>query len=64
MWVELLQDADFVKPDSLDINDSFFVGDAGGRSAIPGGPAKDFSCSDRYTSSKASALSGCTGSTH
>lgn len=51
MWKELCQDLS-VSQDDADKEASFFVGDAGGRLAVPaaGGRkaiAKDFSCSDR-----------------
>lgn len=45
MWTELLEDYG-IRPDDLDIDNSIFVGDAGGREAFNGQP-KDFSCSDR-----------------
>ncbi|KAL2073223.1 hypothetical protein VTL71DRAFT_10547 [Oculimacula yallundae] len=45
MWTELLEDYG-ISPDSLDLENSIFVGDAGGREAFNGRP-KDFSCSDR-----------------
>jgi bifunctional polynucleotide phosphatase/kinase len=48
MWKELLEDYDLSLPGSIDLENSFFVGDAGGR--IGGvGLAKDFSSSDRYS---------------
>jgi DNA 3'-phosphatase len=43
MWAELLDNYD-IQPD---LEQSIFVGDAGGRHA-DGGKPKDFSCSDRY----------------
>ena len=46
MWAELLDDNDLSTPGSVDLENSFFVGDAGGRPAAIG-VAKDFSCSDR-----------------
>jgi bifunctional polynucleotide phosphatase/kinase len=47
MWKDLLEDHD-LNPGSVDLENSFFVGDAGGR--IAGiGLAKDFSSSDRYS---------------
>lgn len=46
MWTELLDDNDLSAPGSVDLENSFFVGDAGGRPAMTGVP-KDFSCSDR-----------------
>lgn len=47
MWHELLEDNDLSGPNSVDMEESFFVGDAGGRIA-GNGFAKDFSSSDRY----------------
>jgi len=47
MWSELLEDYDIGNPGDLDLEESIFVGDAGGRDA-GGGKPKDFSCSDRY----------------
>jgi bifunctional polynucleotide phosphatase/kinase len=47
MWSELLEDYDIHNPDDIDLENSIFVGDAGGRKASHGKP-KDFSCSDRY----------------
>lgn len=47
MWNELLEDYDLSAPEVVDLENSFFVGDAGGRLAEAGLP-KDFSCSDRY----------------
>jgi DNA 3'-phosphatase len=47
MWKELLEDYDIHQPADLNLQDSIFVGDAGGRHASVGHP-KDFSCSDRY----------------
>jgi len=47
MWTELLEDYDIHSPGDLDLENSIFVGDAGGRHALQGKP-KDFSCSDRY----------------
>jgi len=47
MWKELLEDYD-LSPGSIDLENSFFVGDAGGRIAGVG-LAKDFSSSDRYS---------------
>lgn len=46
MWKELLGDYD-LSPGNIDLENSFFVGDAGGRIASVG-LAKDFSSSDRY----------------
>lgn len=46
MWGELLEDHDLEAADAVDLENSFFVGDAGGRQAS-GKIAKDFSCGDR-----------------
>ncbi|PQE13728.1 polynucleotide kinase 3 phosphatase protein [Rutstroemia sp. NJR-2017a BVV2] len=46
MWKELLEDYGIHQPADLNLQDSIFVGDAGGRHASVGHP-KDFSCSDR-----------------
>jgi bifunctional polynucleotide phosphatase/kinase len=52
MWTEMTHDYDLTESD-IDREKSVFVGDAGGRDASQkagkggGGPAKDFSCSDR-----------------
>ncbi|CAN8104509.1 unnamed protein product [Discula destructiva] len=52
MWKELCEDYDLAE-DDVDKEASFFVGDAGGREAVPVSKtvltalAKDFSCSDR-----------------
>jgi bifunctional polynucleotide phosphatase/kinase len=48
MWKELLGDYDLSVPGGIDLGNSFFVGDAGGRVASVG-LAKDFSSSDRYS---------------
>ncbi|KAI9780872.1 MAG: hypothetical protein M1839_006499 [Geoglossum umbratile] len=45
MWEEMLQDYD-LSSSSLDLEGSFFVGDAAGRPAADGG-SRDFSCCDR-----------------
>lgn len=50
MWDELLKDLGLESPGSVDLANSIFVGDAGGREAIPGGPIKDHSCVDRLWS--------------
>ncbi|KAK8158675.1 polynucleotide kinase 3 phosphatase-domain-containing protein [Phyllosticta citrichinensis] len=47
MWRQLLDRNDLGAPDAVDMAESFFVGDAGGRSSTSGGKNKDFSCSDR-----------------
>ena len=49
MWKELLEDYDIHAPGDIDLENSIFVGDAGGRLAR-GGKPKDFSCSDRQVS--------------
>lgn len=48
MWRELLEDHDLEGAESLDLEKSFFVGDAGGREAVAGISVKDHSCVDRY----------------
>jgi bifunctional polynucleotide phosphatase/kinase len=47
IWTELLEDYGIHSPGDVDLENSIFVGDAGGRHAVEGKP-KDFSCSDRY----------------
>ena len=47
MWHEMLEDHDLESADAVDLENSFFVGDAGGREAVPGKWAKDHSCVDR-----------------
>jgi bifunctional polynucleotide phosphatase/kinase len=47
MWRELLDDHDLDSIGSVDLEHSFFVGDAGGREAVVGQAVKDHSCSDR-----------------
>jgi bifunctional polynucleotide phosphatase/kinase len=46
MWDEILDDYDLDGANSVDLENSFFVGDAGGREALKGG-VKDHSCVDR-----------------
>ena len=46
MWDELLDDYDLDGGDGVDLESSFFVGDAGGRTARVGAKA-DHACSDR-----------------
>ena len=47
MWDKLIEDHS-LESQGIDLDHSFFVGDAGGRSgSVSGGVAKDFSCSDR-----------------
>ena len=58
MWKELLEDYDIHLPGDLDLKQSVFVGDAGGRIASDGKP-KDFSCSDRYSSTTISKFASC-----
>ena len=48
MWQELLDDYDLDAANVVDIENSFFVGDAGGREAVAGGPNKDHSSVDRF----------------
>lgn len=48
MWKELIEDYDLDESgETVDLENSFFVGDAAGRVA-GSGMSKDFSCSDRY----------------
>ncbi|KAH9881218.1 hypothetical protein J1614_001713 [Plenodomus biglobosus] len=47
MWQEIVDDFDLDSADSLDLERSIFVGDAGGREAVVGGAGKDHSCVDR-----------------
>lgn len=56
MWVELLDDHDLEGIDFVDLENSFFVGDAGGREAIAGLTAKDHSCVDRYSTSSKTCI--------
>jgi bifunctional polynucleotide phosphatase/kinase len=46
MWGEILDDYDLHSTSSIDLENSVFVGDAGGREATAGG-VKDHSCVDR-----------------
>lgn len=46
MWKELLEDLDLDEDEGPDLKCSFFVGDAGGRSAMANAKA-DHACSDR-----------------
>jgi DNA 3'-phosphatase len=48
MWRELLDDHDLDIMETVDLESSFFVGDAGGREAVAGITGKDHSCVDRY----------------
>lgn len=48
MWQELLDEHDLEHADGVDLENSFFVGDAGGREAGIGGATKDHSCVDRF----------------
>lgn len=50
MWRELLEDHDLDILETVDLGNSFFVGDAGGREALAGIAVKDHSCVDRYAS--------------
>ncbi|KAL6707964.1 DNA kinase/phosphatase Pnk1 [Coniothyrium glycines] len=47
IWQELLDDYDLESTGSVDLENSVFVGDAGGREAVFDGPVKDYSCVDR-----------------
>jgi DNA 3'-phosphatase len=55
MWNELLEDHDLENADSVDLENSVFVGDAGGREAVAGG-VKDHSCVDRFVKIPSHAL--------
>lgn len=46
MWEEMLEDYDLDLGHTIDLDGSFFVGDAGGRQGVDGSVA-DHSCSDR-----------------
>jgi bifunctional polynucleotide phosphatase/kinase len=46
MWEEILDDWDLDGANAVDLENSFFVGDAGGREALKGS-VKDHSCVDR-----------------
>lgn len=50
MWRELLEDYDLERAEMIDLEKSFFIGDAGGREAVAGLTVKDHSCVDRYVS--------------
>lgn len=56
MWQELLEDYDVEHADTVDLENSVFVGDAGGREAVAGSAAKDHSCSDRLVANPVHAL--------
>jgi hypothetical protein len=43
-----LEDYDLESADTIDLENSVFVGDAGGREAVAGGVVKDHSCVDRF----------------
>lgn len=47
MWREIVDDFDLDSTKSLNIKNSVFVGDAGGREPVGGGGGKDHSCVDR-----------------
>jgi bifunctional polynucleotide phosphatase/kinase len=47
IWHELLENYDLEGAGSIDLENSVFVGDAGGREAVAGGVVKDHSCVDR-----------------
>ena len=48
MWREIVDDYDLDSACAVDIDNSIFVGDAGGREAEFKGAVKDHSCVDRY----------------
>ena len=56
MWRELLDDHGLESINSVDLENSFFVGDAGGREALVGKTAKDHSCVDRYTATSETCI--------
>lgn len=56
MWRALLSDYDLDIMENVDLENSFFVGDAGGREAVAGISAKDHSCVDRYAADLQPAL--------
>ena len=60
MWRELLDDHDLDIMGTVDLGNSFFVGDAGGREAVAGTTVKDHSCVDRY----AAASKTCSQEVH
>lgn len=60
MWRELLDDLDLDIMETVDLGNSFFVGDAGGREAVAGITVKDHSCVDRY----AAAFKACNQEVH
>lgn len=47
MWRQLLDDHGLDVMETVDLENSFFVGDAGGREAVAGRTVKDHSCVDR-----------------
>jgi bifunctional polynucleotide phosphatase/kinase len=55
MWNELIEDYDLENAESIDLENSVFVGDAGGREAVAGG-VKDHSCVDRFVETPDHAL--------
>lgn len=48
MWHEMIKDFHLDPPGSVDLGQSVFIGDAGGRVAVDGAAGKDHSCVDRY----------------
>ena len=48
IWQEIVDDNDLDGADAIDLDNSIFVGDAGGREAEFKGAVKDHSCVDRY----------------
>lgn len=60
MWQEIIDDYDLDSASSLDLHNSLFVGDAGGREAIAGRAVKDHSCVDRCVGIRAHALPSMT----
>lgn len=58
MWRELLDDHDLDIMETVDLEKSFFVGDAGGREAVTGITVKDHSCVDRYAAASEACNKG------
>ena len=56
MWRELLEDYDLEGVECIDLENSFFVGDAGGREAVAGVSVKDHSCVDRYVAASKTCI--------
>lgn len=48
MWKELVDEYDLDIDGAVDLENSIFVGDAGGRGVETGSASKDHSCVDRF----------------